>query len=233
MKTVDAVLNLLFPRKCIGCGDGADAEYGYAFCKKCGRNIEVEMSEICPVCHMAQTECRCRPTIGADGAVYMHLIPYDSELSKKAVFSLKRKNLTAPRKFFAKRMAELASEEGFSVVTFAPRSQSALREYGFDQSRMLAKEVARELRASLQTLFVHTKNGGEQKTLGLKERAENAGESYALRRDAKLCGETLIIVDDVITSGSTSSELCRLAKVAGAGKIVVLTAAKTPSKGKK
>ena len=217
----------MFPRKCVGCGEGADAEYGYAFCKKCGREFEIETSELCPICRRAQTECRCRPTYGSNSVEYIHLIPYGSAFSKKVIFSLKRKDKASPRKYLAKKMAELIENENDATVTFAPRSHGGVREYGFDQAFLLAKDAAKAAGFRFEKMFAHKKRSREQKTLGLFERRENAKASYVLRRGANVCGKTVVIVDDVITSGSTTSVLCELVRNAGADRISVLTVAKT------
>ena len=105
-----------------------------------------------------------------------------------------------------------------------------MREYGFDQSKELARAVSKKMRARLVTLFRHRRGGEEQKELGMTARLDNAADSYILRGGALLREEKLVIVDDVITTGSTIRTLCELATLAGAGDIIVLTVAKTGRK---
>ena len=229
MKITDAILNLIFPRACIGCGANAEASFGYSLCRRCGEEYESLKTEPCDSCGKAQTKCRCRPTAVAAARVkYIHLIKYDSDLSKKLIFSLKRQNRAVLRRHLAKELSgALGNIAGKTDVTYAPRSAAAVREYGFDQSKLLAKAVSKNIGGRFVELFRHRPGGMAQKELGLSARAENAAESYMLNPRASTDCDTLVIVDDVITSGNTTSVLCELAAIAGAENIIVLTVAKT------
>jgi len=232
MKIIDEFLNLIFPRTCVGCGANAEARFGYSLCRRCGEEYESLKVEICDGCGKAQTKCRCRPTAVASARVkYIHLIKYDGAFSKKLIFALKRQNRAVLRRYLAKELSNaLDGANGKVDVSFAPRSASSVKKYGFDQSKLLAKEVSKNIGCGFVELFKHRRGGLEQKELGLDARAENAAESYVLNPRAATDCDTLIIVDDVITSGNTTGVLCELAAVAGAEDIIVLTVAKTGSR---
>lgn len=231
MKTIDHVLNLIFPRMCAVCGDAADARFSYALCLGCGNEFEILKSEICPSCSSPQMMCRCRPVYdGGKNVKYQHLIEYRSDFSKKLVFALKRKNNAPLRRFLASELASIIKTRGEKIeMAYAPRSVSSIRRYGFDQSKELARELSKKTGARLLPLFRHL-GGAEQKELGMTARFDNAAESYKLRSNPLLREERLVIVDDVITTGSTVRTLCELATLAGAGEITVLTVAKTGKK---
>ena len=232
MKIIDAFLNLIFPRTCVGCGANAEARFGYVLCRRCGEEYEKLKTEPCESCGLAQTKCRCRPTASGPARVkYVHLIKYDGDLSKKIIFALKKQNRAVLRRFLAKELAEaLWSVKGKIDVSYAPRSPSSVREYGFDQSQLLAREVSKLVGGRFVGLFRHRRGGTEQKELGLSARASNAADSYELNDRAFFDADTLLIVDDVITSGNTTGVLCELAGIAGVENIVVLTVAKTGSR---
>ena len=232
MKTIDHVLNLIFPRTCAVCGDAADARSDYALCIYCGNEFEILKSEICPSCLAPQMMCRCRPAFsGGKNVKYAHLIEYKSEFSKKLIFALKRKNSAPLRRFLASELSSLVKvDKSETEIAFAPRRRASVREFGFDQSKELAAALSKKTGARLVKLFNHRRGGDEQKALGAYERRDNADDSYALSKSALLRGEKLIIVDDVITTGSTVRTLCELASLAGAEDITVLTVAKTGRK---
>lgn len=232
MKTVDFVLNLIFPRTCAVCGDAADARFSYALCLGCGNEFEILKSEICPQCLAPQMMCRCRPVYdGGKNVKYCHLIEYKSDFSKKLIFALKKKNNAPLRRYLASELSALVRVGGVKTeIAYAPRSRAAVGEYGFDQSKELARAVSKKLRARFVPLFRHKTGGGEQKELGMTARRDNADESYALKKSVLLREEKLVIVDDVITTGSTVRTLCELASLAGAEDITVLTVAKTGRK---
>lgn len=232
MKTVDYVMNLIFPRTCAVCGDAADARFSYALCLGCGNEFEILKSDICPSCSSPQMMCRCRPVYdGGKNVRYYHLIEYRNDFSKKLIFALKRKNNAPLRRFLASELAALIKTRGEkSEITYTPRSASAVRKYGFDQSKELARAVSKKTGARLVTLFKHLRRGAEQKELGMTARLDNAADSYFLRGGVLLREEKLVIVDDVITTGSTVRTLCELASLAGAEDITVLTVAKTGRK---
>lgn len=232
MKTVDYVMNLIFPRTCAVCGDAADARFSYALCLGCGNEFEILKSDICPSCSSPQMMCRCRPVYdGGKNVRYYHLIEYKSDFSKKIIFALKRKNSAPLRRYLASELAALIKTRGEKAeITYAPRSAAAVRQYGFDQSKELARALSKKTGARLLTLFRHRRGGTEQKELGMTARLDNAADSYILRGGVLLREDKLAIVDDVITTGSTVRTLCELATLAGAGDVIVLTVAKTGKK---
>ncbi|MBR0236396.1 MAG: ComF family protein [Clostridia bacterium] len=228
MKVLDAVIGMIFPRTCAVCGERADAESGYALCGACRNTFELEKISRCAECGKPSKDCRCRPSVYyRKNTEYIHLIEYKSEFSKRLIFSLKRRGLRPTVDFLAGELAKaVAQREDISYVAFAPRSKSSVGEYGFDQSKLLARALAKKLYARFVPLISHTKRSVEQKTLGLSGRVDNAADSYSLSKNKAVQG-TLIIVDDVITSGATAKTLCELGEFAGAERIIVLTVAKT------
>ena len=225
------ILNLIFPPKCAGCGEITD---GGVFCGICRSRYEQMKRELCRGCGAPHEKCRCRGTMLKSGGSFVserHLFAFDGELSRTLIYKLKRKNLTRLQKFLASECASLIREEvrcGESIaLTYPPRSESGMRKYGFDQARILAREVARITGADLEEVFCRGESEAEQKTLSAKEREENANEAYLLLEGADLTGKCAVIIDDVVTSGSTVARLASLAKTAGAERVMIISVAKT------
>ena len=207
-----------------------DADQKTPFCPKCFLEYEKLGRELCTKCGKKEKECRCVPfSLRKQVSFSVHLFAYQSELSKTIIFALKRKNLSTLQNFLAAELAARLSSYDLSdyTVTYAPRKPKSVREYGFDQAEILAKGVAKQLSLPFDDIFQHAHFSALQKELNAKERAENAEKSYSLRSDVRPETKNLLIVDDVMTTGSTLATLVRLAKEAGYENVAVACLAKT------
>jgi competence protein ComFC len=103
------------------------------------------------------------------------------------------------------------------------------RERGFNQSRLLARELGR-LRgiAVLDGCLVKTRNAPAQAGLKAAEREKNVRKVYAARRPDRVRGRTLVLVDDVTTTGATLRECARVLIEAGAKEVRAITLAQAP-----
>ena len=109
------------------------------------------------------------------------------------------------------------------VVTWAPTTPARRRERGFDQAELLARSVAQHLRLPWRSLLERAP-GPAQTGRTLAERRR--GPRFACRRGVP--GWSVLVVDDVVTSGATASAAAAALRHAGASRIVVLAAARTP-----
>lgn len=236
---IDFLKGLLFARKCLLCGTVLpDAGRETVFCPKCRLEYEKLGRIPCRSCGKRQTECRCIPDkLGSTVAFAVHLFEFDGELSRKVIYTLKHQNLAVLQHFLARELSEAAVRAlGDSVqdfdVTYVPRKPKSVREYGFDQAKLLCALVAKNLDIPMVTLFCHAHHSELQKNLDAAARAENAEKSYALVRKHRCEREGLLIVDDVMTTGSTMARLATLAREAGYQTRGVLCVARTPRREK-
>jgi competence protein ComFC len=121
------------------------------------------------------------------------------------------------------------------IVTYVPRSRSAVIKYGHDQSELLALCLAESLGTiSLPLLCRSRKRGVAQKKLDAKAREKNSKNMYELVEKHRpfIEGKTVILVDDIVTTGSSMSAcVSRLIK-AGARFVICASVATTEvSKG--
>lgn len=227
-----SIWSLIFPRKCVGCREFIAGDS--VFCPVCEAKYERMKRAFCKKCGREHVMCRCKATklAGIDMPIEeRHLFAYDSELSRTIIYKLKRKNVASLQKFLAHELVLLSREElkgrGEAVVSYPPRAKSAVREYGFDHAKILAEGVACELGLPLAEAFERGESEKQQKTLSAKEREENVKNAYFAAENADLTGKTLVIIDDVVTSGSTAARLCTLVHEKGCARIVLISAAKT------
>lgn len=191
-------------------------------------------NEVCTVCGRTSAYCRCACVggfrdIGAERM--LHLFFYDGDFSRRVIYALKNGGKARLIKALAHELAELiylskgSDDISAYTVTYVPRSRRNIKKYGFDQAKMMAKYIARELDIPFLRTLVRI-GSYSQKAASAEERRERAERSYALA-DADIAGRKFIIIDDVITSGSTLHACISLLKEAGACQIIAATAAKT------
>ena len=225
------LINLIFPKKCAFCGEFTG---GDVFCSVCAAKYEQMKLVPCKRCGEAHSLCRCRAEKlwGQRSAGARHLFAYDGEMAKSIIYKLKRKNLSSLQEFLGGEIAELIRQElrrgEKYIITYAPRAKKSVREYGFDQALLLAEAAAKILNFPVEDVFERERGADtQQKTLGREEREQNARSAFRLCGGAEIEGKTLIIIDDVTTTGSTAARLCELALEAGAAGILFISAAKT------
>ncbi len=112
------------------------------------------------------------------------------------------------------------------AVCFVPVSQQRLRQRGFNQAQVLAATVARGLELPLLTLFAHSGHQTHQLGLNRQQRRANLRRQFRLL-PGLIVPQQLLLIDDVITTGATVNQLCRLLRHAGVKQIEVWTLAIT------
>ena len=108
-------------------------------------------------------------------------------------------------------------------VPLHPRKE---RKRGFNQAREIAFWLGKKHSIPLlDRVLVKTKNNPAQTTLESKQRWMNVKNAYAVKKPALIAGKTLILIDDVFTTGATINECSRVLKKAGAREVRCITIA--------
>ena len=228
-----SVIPLFFPPRCAGCRERtASIAPGGLFCPVCSAKWTAQKKEKCVNCGKRQAECRCRfdPRFP-----YAHLIFYDPavpSVGTSLIFRMKDKPLPRGTVFPADELAKLVSLRGWeenAVLVYVPRSPLRRRQSGVDQAKELCEGVARETGLPVVPALVRVKQGKEQKYLTVKERRKNAAALYRLdeKEASRAAGRRVILVDDIVTTGSSASACGELLLSAGAKSVCVLSVGKT------
>lgn len=116
-----------------------------------------------------------------------------------------------------------------ALVTFVPRSPEKKIRTGVDQAEELAKAVAKRTGLPFYSLLARQNTGTEQKMLNPSRRKENADNAYSLLPYPlkRIQGATILLLDDVVTTGATVNACTVLLKEAGAARVICLAAAKS------
>ena len=212
MSLWERALDLLFPPKC----------------PYCQQVLENPRAPVCPGCQASLPWLT-----GPAGARKVEFtagcfspLAYQGPV-REAFHRYKFSRVRAYGRPFALLMAQCLRDhlaEPADALTWAPLSRERLRERGFDQARLLAELVGAELSLPAVPTLRKARNTAPQSEL--KEaaaRRANALGAYALLPGADVAGKRLILVDDVVTSGSTMAECARLLAGAGAAEVWGLT----------
>jgi len=125
----------------------------------------------------------------------------------------------------AQRLRPLAESDPLFVPV--PLSFERLAERGFNQALEIARTTAWQLNAPVDAgAVVRVRHAAPQATLSLDARKRNIRGAFLVRGDVRR--QALIVVDDVMTSGSTLDEMARVLKAAGAQRVTNLVVARTP-----
>lgn len=117
--------------------------------------------------------------------------------------------------------------EPVDLVTWAPLSRKRRRKRGYDQARLLAHEVALSLGMEETPLLEKAVDTPAQSGLeGAAKRRANVLGVYGMKQGADVTDQRILLVDDIVTTGSTLSECARVLKTAGASRVLCLTLAR-------
>ena len=212
---------------------GREVFGGERVCRACMPTLPLNNGAICPFCGRrvgeagACLDCKEKP-LGADKA--RSLFVHEGEAAS-LVLRYKR-----GAKYFVRTFATLALplvEAEFpdaEVFTYVPMTKKAERKRGFNQSRLLCECLARYCKRESAQVFVKKKETPPQKTLGRADREKNLEGCFALADRKSVKGKRFLIVDDVLTTGATASELAALLRKAGAAAVYVFTVSSVPRK---
>ncbi|MDD8019117.1 MAG: ComF family protein [Bacteroidota bacterium] len=138
--------------------------------------------------------------------------------------SLKYEEVTSFGVGLGKKLGEKIKTQNkqMDFVIPVPLNKKKERERGYNQSDYIAKGVSQILKIPVLTDVVHREKYTVTQThLNAQERKENVADAFSISGAAKIKEKTILIVDDVITTGSTIQEVSRTLKEAGAAKIIV------------
>ena len=107
-----------------------------------------------------------------------------------------------------------------------PANPVHLRKRGWNHMGMVAERFARGCQLPLLDILVSSK-AADQRQLGRDQRMANRSGSFSLRQDASVpCGGTVMLIDDVLTTGATCNAATQVLKSAGVGRVLVVTFAR-------
>lgn len=224
-------VNLLFPLRCPVCDEPVPIREGdicrlcrdkfkpvrepYCFC--CGRPLPAEEKEYC-------RDCSKKRHLFIRGRA---LFEYESAAA--SIYRFKYGGRREYAFFFGRAMAE--ELEGFirgvapDGLVPVPVSKRRLRRRGYNQAGLLAKEIGRKMHIPVyDSLILRSRDTVPQKSLNVRERQNNLKRAFKIaQNDVKL--STIIVVDDIFTTGSTMDAVTEVLLQSGVHNIYFITLA--------
>ena len=240
-------LNIFFPPKCMGCGELIDIEKNatnnLALCPDCLAKYRIAKAEVCGECNLSAEKCLCGISkrgveTGDIPKLFFYRTDKESSIQSKIIYAFKHENDIRFARFLADDvslgLSKLALDRKIDptkcVYTYIPRRGKAISDDGFDQGERLALYVAKTFDSGKCFARVFVRRGGkEQKKLDANERKANIKRAVKLRKNVekKIVNKTVLLFDDLVTSGVTMSVARSLLLGAGAKDVICITVART------
>lgn len=220
--SISTILDLLLPRSCLLCGDAA----GNALCAGCDADLPRLDNPRCPVCATPLAteaplcaDClRQPPAYDATHAALRYTFPFDRLVQQLKFGGRHAFHRLAGADFFAACLLAGPHPAG-DLILPVPLSRQRLRERGFNQAFEIARPLARALALPLAaTTLIRARDTPPQSRLPWRIRHRNVHQAFACSGD--LSGKTVIVVDDVMTTGATLDAVARTLKANGATRVV-------------
>lgn len=228
------VLDLLFPPRCQVCQEFNSKPLcdqcrqsirmiQPPFCQGCGRPFD-PLAQGAPIC----SECR-QGDFRFDGS--RSAGRFEGNL-REAIHALKYRGRTRLAQPLGELLAHCWTQfapEGAKVqlVIPVPLHVTRARERGFNQSELLARVVAQTHEVALNaTTLQRVRRTRPQIELSRSERADNVRGAFAVCDESAVKGQTVLLVDDMFTTGATLNECARALRHAGAERAYCLTLAR-------
>ena len=223
------LLDLVYPTYCLVCEQESE-DY---LCAKCIESIDTISPPVCRKCGIPTEEymcfeCRERNyvfTMARSAAIYdgslrnaIHLFKY----SRRIVLADPLAQL------MIRCLPDTRLVGKFDIVVPIPIHPSRMRERGFNQAEELARRLCEAINIPMNTQVLYKlKKTRHQANLPEDERLINLQGSFAVRNADMIRGRRVLIVDDVMTTGSTLNEAAQVLLSAGAGEVYGYTLARS------
>lgn len=225
---------IIFPRniKCIFCGDELNGTEANSTCNQCLHTLPY-IKNACPRCGGEISEENSGVCIDCKINNYHFKNAFAVFNYTDNVLNTIHKFKYSGKKYLAKPLAEILAQYINSknvlpdIVTFVPIHESKLKQRKFNQSELIAKEFCSLTGYSCLNLCSKVVSTTSQTNLSFSERKENVKDSFKLNKEYKpvIKNKTILIIDDIFTTGATTNEVCKTLLLNGAKECYVLTLA--------
>ena len=209
-----SLLDLFFPPKCVFCGKILHSKDDL-WCDKCTESLPF--------------------TLGGgrqDGAYYDYCISplYYKGAVRRSILRFKFRGASNYAETYGKILADCIREQpdiGYDIISWVPLSSKRKRTRGYDQAMLLALATALELQdVAAETLIKPQDVRAQSELGGAAERRENISGAYEAADPELINGKCILLIDDIVTTGSTLEECASVLLSAGAKRVICAALAK-------
>ncbi len=226
--TLQAGLDLLFPRACMVCNARLSKTDG-CLCPACASQVSVVKGEFCPKCGSLLEDANCQNCQHTQFSFEFSRAALDFRTPvTDLVHRLKYDGYRSPADYLADMMNESLAQypefKDYPLILAVPLHLVRKRERGYNQSVLIAKKLARLSGKSYINPVKRKRYTQSQTWLEREQRLKNLAGAFRVQDSGKIRGQNVIVIDDVFTTGSTLNELSRELYKAGAAKVAGFTA---------
>lgn len=222
----ETLINLFFPRRCPVCEDIVEpsgnlicpscisklSPVRQPTCRKCGKELFSEQEEYCFDCG------RHKRSFESGAALFNY-----NEAAKKSMAAIKYRNKREFLDFYAEvmgyRFSRIVKNWHPDVLVPVPVHPSRRRKRGFNQAEELTRRLSHILDIPMETgLLVRRRKTAPQRELNPQQRLANLQQAFAVNSKCPI-PRTVILIDDIYTTGSTMEACTRVLKAAGVEKV--------------
>ncbi len=230
---LQSMADYFFPVKCSACKTLVRRVDGY-LCEECRDAYREATWRNCPLCLKPLIECDCPNHYMKQNQLHILIKLYRyqagsaSLAENKIIYRLKFANDITVMQFLAEELEpgirRHLSEDKSYVFVGVPRSRNAIKKYGDDHIKLLCRELSRRMDIPYLPAVVRVGHEKAQKTKRRKERIASATKSYMARKHVNLKGKTVLLVDDVATSGASLVACAKVLRRMGAKTVICIVA---------
>lgn len=218
MMIFELLKELLFPRKCVFCGQTL-ARNESGICRNCRTDLPEYAEQ--------------RRISGLDGCC---VVWYYEDAVRESLLRYKFHNRPDYADVYGPELSLgiLRQLPGADLLTWVPVSKDRLKERGYDQAELLARAAAKELGKPVIRLLDKVRDNSAQSGItDARARKENVQGVYQIRPEGDIAGKRVILIDDILTTGSTAGECARMLRRAGAAQVYLAVVASGRSRKEK
>ncbi len=236
----ESVLDIIFPIHCIDC-----KKEGSWFCENCQAKIRLQDEYVCPICEKVitpdgQTCLSCKKKYSLNGLVIAS--SYTQSSIAKAVHLFKYRFIQDLHVSLGDLLVKVLRKTELplpDLILPVPLHKRRLRWRGFNQSALLAEQISTKLLPGIilstnnTTLIRNRYTSPQMKIKKYSERQKNISGSFSVSPDVNIKNKTILLVDDITTTGSTIFECARVLKLAGAKEVFAIVIARQETRSHK
>lgn len=222
------ILDFFFPSRCPFCGKFIT--YDNMCCEQCFNDILWADDNICTICGKSMIKgCMC----GKDAVYYDRCIPaaYYADKAVNGIYNLKYHCYPCCGEIFGRvlkdRLNELGILKEINAAVPVPMTVFKKNARGYNQAEIIARAIAEDTDIAVETKLLVRKNvHTEQHLLSAEERAKAVSRQYFAAASDAVRGKTVLLADDVLTTGATLNYCAYLLREKlGAERVICVVAA--------
>ena len=230
----DLFFNIIFPRRCLSCNTSMPIDSKAMFCFKCSKEYFRNTGAVCEICGKPINENR-DITCALCKKQKPYYIKNISRYQYRGCIKTAIQNMKFKRRMWisfelgralSKTVQEKYSDINFDMILYVPMTTLNDLLRGFNQSHKIASMISKEIKVPIKHNILYKKTGIKtQSGLNRKQRIENVKNAFYIKNSHLIEDKTILIVDDVFTTGCTINACSKLLKKNGALAVYAATVA--------